>query len=37
LTGANWSAYTNVTGDGYVHEISVPANNPQNYFRLTSP
>ncbi len=38
LSGTNWGSYTNLTGDGYFQEISIPITNAQqNYYRLSSP
>ncbi|HUD48329.1 MAG TPA: hypothetical protein VMR33_15965 [Candidatus Baltobacteraceae bacterium] len=38
LAATNWVAFTNLLGDGYLQEITVPlANSPQWFFNLTSP
>jgi hypothetical protein len=38
LATTNWVGFTNLLGDGYVHEIAVPlASSPQQFFSLTSP
>ena len=38
LATANWGAYTNLPGDGYLQKITVAlTNQAQNFFRLSSP
>jgi len=38
LASTSWVGFTNVLGDGYVQEITVPlTNGPQLFFNLTSP
>jgi hypothetical protein len=38
LATSNWLGFTNVLGNGYVQEITVPlSNSPQWFFNLTSP
>ena len=38
LATTNWGSYTNLIGDGYFQEITIPlTNGPQSFFQLTSP
>ena len=38
LATLNWISYTNLIGDGYFQEITIPlTNTPQNFFQLSSP
>ena len=38
LAATSWISYTNVPGDGYTHNVTVPlAGSSRNFFRLTSP
>ena len=38
LATTNWASYTNLIGDGYFQEITIPlTNSTQSFFQLTSP
>jgi uncharacterized repeat protein (TIGR03803 family) len=38
LSGTNWTdAGTNITGDGAIFQFTVPATNPQEFFRVNTP
>jgi len=38
LATTNWGSYTNLIGDGYFQETTIPlTNSPQSFFQLTSP
>jgi hypothetical protein len=38
LATTNWVSYTNLSGNGYFQEITIPlTNSPQSFYQLSSP